>query len=208
MRGTFIIGVAGGSGSGKSWLANFLHRELAGDAALISQDWYYKDRSKVDPRKKAALNFDHPQAFDTALLVRHLDALRQGKPIETPRYDYRTHSRAAASVPLAPARVIVLEGLFVLHHAPVLRRLDHSVFVDVPADVRLMRRIRRDAAERGLAVDETLRLYENFARPMHERFVQLSASRAHRVWNALDDSHFPKQLAAELKKNIRHELEN
>ena len=207
-RATFIIGVAGGSGSGKSWLANFLQRELAGEVALISQDWYYKDRSKVDPKKKAALNFDHPHAFDTALLVRHLDALRSGRAVETPRYDYATHSRSRRSVPLAPAPVIVLEGIFVLHHAPVLRRLDHAIFVDVPADVRLMRRIRRDAAERGLPAEETLRLYETFARPMHERFIQLSAARAHHVWRALDDPRFPKQLTAELKQKLRDDPPN
>ena len=136
------------------------------------------------------------------LLIRHLDALRRGDGIDAPRYEYRTHSRAAETVRIEAAPVVVLEGILVLHEPDVLRRLDHTVFVDVPADVRLIRRLRRDAEDRGLPAAETLRIYEQFARPMHERFVESSAASASEVWRALEDRRFPRRLADALKTRI------
>jgi uridine kinase len=199
-RAGIILGIAGGTGSGKSWLAGFLRQELGTRAIVVSQDWYYKDRSGVGKAAKRALNFDHPRAFDTPLLVAHLDALAQGNAVEAPCYDYDTHARAARTRRLEPAPLIVLEGILVLHSAAVRRRLDHSVFVETPADVRLIRRLRRDAAERAIATDETLRLYETFARPMHERFVQPSAARAECVWRALEDTRFPRKFVTRARR--------
>jgi uridine kinase len=195
---TRIVGIAGGTGSGKSWLAHFLMEELGARAALISQDWYYKDQSAA--ANPDTLNFDHPRAFETRLLVGHLDALRRGRPVQTPRYDFATHSRSANAVPLQPAPVVIIEGLFVLHQKAILKRLDDSVFVDVPADVRLKRRLSRDAAERSIPAQETLRLYETFARPMHERFVQPSAALARHVWRPLSERDFPERFAGEIKQ--------
>lgn len=197
-----IVGIAGGTGSGKTWLANFLRAELGARATLISQDWYYKDQSNADAAKRRSLNFDHPRALETGLLIGHLDDLRNGRPVETPRYNFSTHARALRTIPLHPAPVIILEGLFVLHQESILKRLDHSVFVDVPADVRLMRRLRRDVAERSIPTDETLRLYEAFARPMHERFVEPSAANARHVWRPLGDRHFPRQFLSEISELI------
>jgi uridine kinase len=193
-----IVGIAGGTGSGKSWLAQYLKEELGAVAALISQDWYYRDQSGAADASR--LNFDHPRAFETSLLAGHLDQLRRGSPAQTPRYDFATHARAAEAVALEPAPVLILEGLFVLHQKSIFNRLDRSVFVDVPADVRLVRRIRRDLAERSIPVEETLRLYETFARPMHERFVQPSAANAERVWHPLAERDFPRRLATEIKE--------
>jgi uridine kinase len=195
-----IIGIAGGTGSGKTWLARFLKAEFGDRAALISQDWYYKDQSAAP--NQAALNFDHPRALETSLLVRHLDALRRGRPVQTPRYDFATHARAVRAVALDPAPVVILEGLFVLHQKAISKRLDHSVFVDVPADVRLERRLRRDAAERSIPAQETLRLYETFARPMHERFVQPSAALARHVWRPLGEPDFPLRFAREIEQSL------
>jgi uridine kinase len=195
-----IVGIAGGTGSGKTWLAHFLKAELGARAALISQDWYYRDQSAAP--NQAGLNFDHPRAFEMGLLVRHLDALRRGRAVETPRYDFATHTRAARAVPLHPAPVLILEGLFVLHQKAIFKRLDHSVFVDVPADVRLMRRLRRDLAERSIPEHETLRLYETFARPMHERFVQPSAARARHIWRALGEPDFPHRFARKIEQSL------
>ena len=193
-----IVGIAGGTGSGKSWLAHFLMGELGPSAALVSQDWYYKDQSAAaDP---ASLNFDHPRAFETGLLVGHLDALRRGRPVQTPRYDFATHTRAAQAIGLNPAPVVILEGLFVLHQKSILKRLDDSVFVDVPAAVRLERRLGRDVAERSIPTQETLRLYETFARPMHDRFVQPSAARARHIWRPLSERDFPERFAREIKQ--------
>jgi uridine kinase len=199
-RPPFIAGIAGGSGSGKSWLAAFLLERLGSRCALICQDWYYKDQRQASAEQLANLNFDHPRAFDTALLIRHLDAVKRGQTIQTPRYDYTTHARHGG-VACAPAPIVIVEGIFVLHQRAILRRLDFSVFVDTPADVRLVRRIRRDAAERGLPVEETLLLYERFVRPMHERYVQPSAARAAEIWRPLQDRQFPRRMAAKLKRH-------
>lgn len=196
-----IIGIAGGSASGKSWLAQSLARDLGDRAAVVSQDWYYRDHAGIDATREALLNFDHPDAFDTDLLTAHLDALRHGEPIDAPRYDYRTHARLPGPR-LEPAPLLVLEGIMVLHHEPVRARLDRAVFVDTPADLRLIRRLRRDAAERGLPVEETLRLYETFVRPMHEQFVQPSARRADHVWHTQEQPRYPEELAAEARKML------
>jgi uridine kinase len=193
MRKSFVIGIAGGSGSGKTWLARFLDKKLKGRSALISQDWYYKDNGGSFDASN--LNFDHPRAIDTPLLIKQLDALRRGERIDSPRYDYETHTRLSDRVSLASAQFIIMEGIFVLHDKQILRRLDLSVYVDLPADVRLLRRIRRDISERGLPLEETLRLYEKFVRPMHDRFVEPSSLRANRVWRPLRERHFPARLA-------------
>jgi uridine kinase len=200
MRTGIILGIAGGTGSGKSWLASFVQRELGSRAMIISQDWYYKDQTALAASARQALNFDHPRAFDLPRLLAHLEALRRGEPVEAPQYDYVTHARVPQTCRLEPAPLIVLEGILVLHHAAIRRRLDHSIFVETPADVRLMRRIRRDAAERSIPVAETLRLYETFARPMHERFVQPSAAHAEHVWRALEDMRFPKHFVTQARK--------
>lgn len=195
-----IVGIAGGSGSGKTELARRLVRNLGKRAVLISHDWYYRDRSKVRAGAKKKINFDHPSAFETPLLLKHLQALKARRGIETPRYDYASHRRLKQTVEMAAADIILIEGLFVLHDIRLRELLDLSVFVDVPADIRLIRRIRRDATARGIAVEETLRLYENFVRPMHERYVQPSAQHATHVWNALFDRGFPEKLKNELRR--------
>jgi uridine kinase len=200
MRAGIILGIAGGTGSGKSWLAGFVQRQLGDQATVISQDWYYKDLAEADPAEGETFNFDHPRAFDMPLLINHLEALRRGEAIEVPQYDYVTHARALRTCRLEPARLIVLEGILVLHNAAVRRRLDHSVFVEAAADVRLIRRLRRDAIERAIPIEETLRRYEMFVRPMHERFVQPSAARADCVWRALEDRHFPKRFVSQARR--------
>jgi uridine kinase len=199
---THIIGIAGGSGSGKSWLARYLKDAFGANASVISQDWYYKDQSSTPSDRRDALNFDHPSAIENDLLLEHLDALREGQEVETPRYQFSTHSRDTVTVPVEPTRIVVLEGLFVLHEKAILERLTESVFVEVPADVRLVRRLRRDAAERAISTDETLRLYETFARPMHELFIQPSAVNASRVWHPLCEPTFPGRFAACVKQRL------
>jgi len=199
---THIIGIAGGSGSGKSWLARYLKEALGADAVIISQDWYYKDQSSTPADRRCALNFDHPSAIENELLLEHLDALREGQPVRTPRYQFSTHSRHTETMPVEPARVVILEGLFVLHEKSILERLTESVFVEVPADVRLLRRLRRDSAERGISTEETLRLYETFARPMHELFIQPSTANARRVWHPLCEPTFPGRFASCIKQRL------
>jgi len=194
-----LVGIAGGSASGKSELAKLMADRLRDHAVLVSQDWYYRDRSELPPAEKLKLNFDHPSAFDHALLHRHLIALKAGQAVRVPQYDYVTHARTASHAHLSPRSIILLEGLLVLHDPRIRALLDFSVFIDVPADTRLLRRLHRDVTARGLPFEETLRLYEHCVSPMHERFVQPSACHANVVWNQAKDRHFPKRLTQQLK---------
>ena len=196
---TQIIGIAGGSGSGKTVLADYLHRGLKGRALLISHDWYYRDGSHLSPAARLKINVDHPGALETSLLVSHLKKLKAGSSVDAPRYDYATQSRLPAKVTMSHAEIILLEGLFILHEERLRRLLDFSVFVDVPADLRLVRRIRRDTEKRGIPLEETLHRYERFVRPMHERYVQPSARHASRQWTPFTDPDFPKKFLKELK---------
>lgn len=195
----YVIAIVGGSGSGKSWLATQLQQKLGRRATLLAQDWYYKDRTGVSAAAERKLNFDHPRAIEQKLFIRHLDALLSGQPVARPLYDYATHRRSAETLPVLAAPIVIVEGLFLLHDARLAERFDDSIFVDVPADIRLIRRIRRDAAQRAIDLGETLRLYETFVRPMHERFIQPSAARARKVWRPLEDRGFPRQLLQQLK---------
>ncbi|MEI8341752.1 MAG: uridine kinase [Verrucomicrobiota bacterium] len=199
-----IIGIAGGSGSGKTVLAKKIIAQLGRRAVLVSQDWYYHDRSGLPPKEQLALNFDHPSSFDAALLRRHLVELKAGRPIRPPHYEYATHRRTEGDTTLKSSPVIVLEGLLILHNAPLRNLIDLSVFIDVPADIRLARRIRRDAVTRKIPVEETLRLYEHCVRPMHEKFIQPSARHADLVWRPLTEKTMPVRLKRQLEK-ICHE---
>ena len=195
-----IIGLAGGTASGKTELARFLATQLRGSAVIISQDWYYRDRSMLSPGERRMLNFDHPHAFDYGLLRKQLAALKAGRSVRAPRYSYVTHRRSNSGTWLRFAKVILLEGLYVLHDPDLRALLDYSVFVDVPADVRLMRRVRRDVVERGIGVAETLRLYEHCVRSMHDQFVQPSARYASVIWSQQTDHDFPRRLARRFMK--------
>ena len=197
-----LIGIAGGSGSGKTWLADRLSRVFKNRAVLISQDWYYRDQAGLSRAAELKLNFDHPRAFDTPLLLKQLLELKAGRGVRTPRYEYGSHRQLDKTVPVASAPLILIEGIFILHEPRIRRLLDLSVFVDMPADIRLLRRIRRDTGGRGIPVEETLRLYERFVRPMHERYVQPSAAHATDVWMPLTDRGFPAKLALRLRKML------
>lgn len=197
-----VIGIAGGSASGKSHLANHLLDKLPRRSALLCQDWYYLDQSNLPPARQRALNFDHPAAFDAALLRRHVRELRARYPVETPRYDYATHRRRPDTLTVHSAPLIIVEGLLVLQDARLRRLFDLSVFVDLPADVRLLRRIARDLAERGIEAEETMRLYEHCVRPMHERYVAPSSAHASLVWRPLEDADFPAALVKTLLEKM------
>jgi len=195
-----IVGIAGGTGSGKSWLAQRLVEIFKDQARLKQTDWYYRDRSHVRGTARLRLNFDHPGAIEVPLLVRNLCALKRGETIEAPQYDYATHRRMKRTVTLAPASLLILDGLFVLHEPSIRKLLDYSIFLDVPADQRLILRIRRDRVTRRIGVEETLRLYETYARPMHERFVQPSRKHAAEIWSSLPTETQIQRLAKKLKR--------
>ena len=203
LKRPLVLGVTGGSGSGKSRLASYIKEGLGGRASILCQDWYYRDNKGVGGEAREQLNFDHPKALETAYCVRQLDRLLAGEPIRAPVYDYATHTRQAETRDVLPEPVIIVEGLFVLHEPELRKRLDLSVFIDVPDDMRLLRRVRRDSVERRVDLEETLRLYENYVRPMHAKFIAPSARHARWVWPQLDEERFKARLLALVKKRLR-----
>ncbi len=170
-----IIGIAGGTGSGKSTVAKRVAESLAGaQVAFIDMDAYYRDHRHLTLEERRRVNWDHPDAFDTALLADHLEALGRGEPIDKPVYDFVSHLRAPETVSIPPADVIVIDGILLLVDERVRNACDVKVFVDTDADVRLIRRIRRDMAVRGRPLEEILDQYLTTVQPMHLQFVEPS----------------------------------
>ena len=169
-----LIAVAGGSGSGKTTLAGEIVRNAGGDAALIALDWYYESRDSLSPEERSGINFDHPDALESDLLVRHLKNLKAGSRIDCPQYDFASHTRTHEPISISPVPLIVVEGVLCLHY-PALRELfDFTIYVDTPDEVRLERRIRRDVAERGRTVESVLKQWNETVLPMHRRFVEVT----------------------------------
>ncbi|HIE52836.1 MAG TPA: uridine kinase [Armatimonadetes bacterium] len=175
MERTFLLGIAGGTGSGKTTVA----RQIAAGVGekwvlLIEEDAYYRDLSHLPPEERAQVNFDHPQALDFDLLRRHLEQLRAGQAIERPVYDFATHTRRPETLRLEPRPLILVEGILVLAEPRIREVLDLKLFVDAPADLRFLRRLQRDLAERGRTVESVIAQYLATVRPMHEQFVEPS----------------------------------
>lgn len=175
-----IIGIAGGSGSGKTTVAlrvqeRFPHRTVE----IIHHDSYYYDHPQLDDAARAAINYDHPSAFETPLLVGHLDALRAGQAIERPTYDYATHRRSSSTETVEPAEIVFVEGILVLENADLRKRMDIRLFVDVDSDERFIRRLGRDVNERGRTFESVIDQYRTTVRPMHQQFVAPSKRYAH-----------------------------
>ncbi len=168
----FIVGVGGGSGSGKSTVAGLLIEELgAGDVVVISQDNYYRDLSHLSLEERKEQNFDNPDALDHELLHKHLDLLSQGKSMECPSYDFKTHCLTGETTTVEPKPVVLLDGIFSLYYQEVLPLLDLKLYVDVPDDVRILRRMTRDIAKRGRTVEGVVQQYLGTVRHMHEAYV-------------------------------------
>ncbi|MFO7262302.1 MAG: uridine kinase [bacterium] len=175
VRQPLVVGIAGGSGSGKTTVVAEIVRAIGADrVTVLHQDSYYRDNSHLPPEERARLNYDHPDAFDTPLLVRHLEALRRGEAVECPVYDFTTHSRRPETEHKPARAVIVVEGILILYEPELRRLMDIRIFVDADADVRLIRRLQRDVAERGRTVESVIRQYVATVRPMHLEFVQPS----------------------------------
>ena len=172
---SLIVGIAGGSGSGKSTVARRIAASLAApDVAFIDMDAYYRNFAHLPMDERRRVNWDHPEALDLDLLVEQLDELRAGRAIEKPVYDFITHTRAPRTERIEPARVVVIDGILLFADERVRALCDVKVFVDADADVRLIRRIRRDIAERGRPLDEILEQYLSTVQPMHLQFVEPS----------------------------------
>ncbi|EKE78019.1 uridine kinase [Gallaecimonas xiamenensis] len=174
-----IIGIAGASASGKSLIARTIFNELKAEVgreeiAVITEDSYYRDQSELSMDQRVLTNYDHPQAFEHDLLVRQLQALKDGQAVEIPEYSYEEHTRKTSTHTVTPKKVIILEGILLLSYKPLRDMLQASVFVDAPLDICLMRRLVRDVAERGRTMESVLKQYMDTVRPMFLQFIEPS----------------------------------
>ena len=171
-----VIGVAGGSASGKTSLASILQKtfEEQKSVVIIRQDDYYRDQSHMPFSERLKTNYDHPLAFDNDLLIKHIKMLMNGESIEKPTYDFVNHTRSAITEVINPCDVLVIEGLFVLEDEEIRKLLDMKLYIDTDADIRFIRRLKRDVSERGRTIDNVCDQYMNTVRVMHEAFVEPS----------------------------------
>ena len=173
-----VLGLAGGSGAGKTTLVDGLTSRLRGDVSVLWFDEYYHDLVHLSPEQRAAVNFDHPDSLDQILLIEHLDGLLAGRSVDVPIYDFATHTRTGRTRRVEPRPVVVVDGILVLAVPDLRSRLDLAVFVDAPAEVRLARRMYRDVRERGRTTASVRAQFEATVAPMHEAFVDPSAEHA------------------------------
>jgi uridine kinase len=174
-----VIGIAGGSGSGKTTVQKrIMERFGPRRIALLDHDAYYRDLAHLAPEQRARFNFDHPDALETDLMVAHLDALLAGQAVEKPTYSFETHARLDATETVAARPVVLVDGILVLAEPALRDRMDVKLYVDAPDDVRLMRRIERDLHQRGRSIDSVLEQYRRTVRPMHLEFVEPSKRHA------------------------------
>lgn len=169
-----IIGIAGGTGSGKTTLTLRLKERFGDDVSILYHDNYYKSHSDMPYEARTKLNYDHPDAFDTPRMIADLEALRRGEAIQSPTYDYTIHDRARETVEVRPTKVVVVEGILIFENRTLRDLMDIKIFVDTDADVRILRRITRDVKERGRSLDSVISQYLTTVKPMHEQFVQPS----------------------------------
>ena len=167
-----IIGVAGGTGSGKTTLARHIANAFGDRVAVITHDSYYRAQNDKSIEERALQNYDHPDAFETDLLCRHLEMLANGQAVDVPVYDYTIHNRADATVRVEPKSVIVLEGILLFSDEELRNKMDLKIFVDTDADERILRRIMRDTRERGRTLESVIKQYLTTVKPMHDAFVE------------------------------------
>ena len=178
MQDIMVIGIAGGTGSGKTTITRRLIQAFGEDVSVVHHDNYYKAHHDMPFEERAKLNYDHPNAFDTDLMLQHLRQLKQGKSIQCPVYDYSIHDRTDKTVLIRPTRVIIVEGILIYESLELCKEMDIKIYVDTDADVRILRRIVRDVRDRGRSLEGIIDQYINTVKPMHEQFVEPSKRRA------------------------------
>lgn len=172
---SFVIGVAGGSGSGKTTVVRRIVESLGPEhVTVLDHDRYYRDRNDLRLEERAALNYDHPDSLETDLLVDHVRALKGGRPVEVPRYDFTRYARLAEQDSVHPRRVLIVEGILIFTDAALRELMDIKVFVDTDSDTRFIRRLQRDVAERGRTMESVIDQYQSTVKPMHLEFVEPS----------------------------------
>lgn len=196
-----IIGVAGGTGSGKSTLVKRLREAFENDDVVtLCHDYYYKAHPELTYEERTKLNYDHPQAFDTQMMVDHLKALKNNVPIEHPMYSFVEHNRTSETVSVKPSRVIIVDGILIFENKELRDMMDIKVYVDTDADIRLARRILRDVCERGRTMQSVIDQYITTVKPMHEEFVEPSKKYADVI---IPEGGFNSVAVAMLIENIR-----
>ena len=169
-----VIGIAGGTGSGKTTLMKNLIARFSDDVTVLSHDNYYKRHDELTYEERCRLNYDEPAALETDLMAYHLDQLRHGQAIDCPVYDFTVHNRSEETVRIVPKKVIIVEGILIFENQPLRDLMDIRIFVDTDADVRLCRRIKRDVNKRGRSLESVLQQYQETVKPMHEKYVEPS----------------------------------
>ncbi len=173
-----VIGIAGGSGSGKSEIAGKLKEHFGDSLCVICHDRYYRSRDSLSFGQRVRINYDHPDAFETELLCEHLDTLARGESVRLPIYDYTAHTRSSETDIAMPCSIAVVEGILIFEHKELCSRFDIKIFVDTDADIRLLRRIKRDVSQRGRSLESVLEQYEHTVKPMHDSFVEPTKRKA------------------------------
>ena len=176
-----VIGIAGGTGSGKTTLMKNIVSRFEGDVTVLSHDNYYKRHDELTYEERSQLNYDEPDALETDLMAAHLEALRRGEAIDCPVYDFTAHNRSDETVLILPRKVIIVEGILIFENEPLRNLMDIRIFVDTDADVRLCRRIQRDVTKRGRTLESVLHQYQQTVKPMHEKYVEPSKKYANIV---------------------------
>ena len=176
-----VIGIAGGTGSGKTTLMNNLIERFSGSVTVLSHDNFYRRNDHLTYEERCLINYDEPAALETDLMAQHLDLLRQGKCIECPVYDFTVHNRSDETIRIEPRKVIIVEGILIFENEPLRNLMDIRLFVDTDADVRLCRRIKRDVTKRGRTLESVLTQYQTTVKPMHEKYVEPSKKYANLV---------------------------
>ena len=174
----YVIGIAGGTGSGKTTITRKLIENFGPDVSVVNHDNYYKAHHDMPYEERAKLNYDHPNAFDTDMLIEALKELRAGRSVECPVYDYTVHDRSKETITIKPARVIIVEGILIFESRELCSLMDIKLYVDTDADVRILRRITRDVRDRGRSLESVLDQYLQTVKPMHEQFVEPSKKNA------------------------------
>ena len=181
MKDILVIGIAGGTGSGKTTLMKNIISQFENEITVLSHDNYYKRHDELTYEERCQLNYDEPAALETDLMARHLDELRQGRAIDCPVYDFANHNRSDETIRVEPKRVIIVEGILIFEDQDLRDLMDIRIFVDTDADVRLCRRVKRDVNKRGRSLESVLTQYQQTVKPMHEKYVEPSKKFAHIV---------------------------
>ncbi|MBK5262938.1 MAG: uridine kinase [Peptostreptococcaceae bacterium] len=178
MKNVVVIGIAGGTGCGKSTMIDKIRSEFHEKITILSHDFYYKEHSNMEFEEREKLNYDHPNAFDTDLFIEHIKALKNWESINRPVYDFTIHNRVKETVHISPSKVVIVEGILIFENKELLDLLDIKVFIDTDADVRIIRRILRDVSERGRTMESVINQYLTTVKLMHEEFVEPSKKNA------------------------------